>query len=307
MRETNMKLTDKRLDIQEIKREHEGLLAPTPQNIRPEDLKVMWYGMQCDRGLKALKASTTRLKAWDKLHGESCEDAIKTFELEMELAKNHFDREKKRMSKEIIKHPIAKRLCKIKGFTPYQLGIIMYYIKDVTRFKTPSSLCVYAGVSAYNGKAINKTNLATLRKEIYDKDPTREHQFGFSTDFKGRMYTVVECLLRARGFFFELYGQMKSRLIERAINNDETFIASVEDATGTKMVAGRHYMKGRNCQSVEMWAHSNSTWRCARILLHLIYTEWFMNLGLKPRNPYPIEYLGHHSLIKLDDIIAKEQ
>lgn len=111
--------------------------------------------------------------------------------------------------------------------------------------------------------------------------------------------------MRSSPFFKNLYDQMKTRLLNRALTNGECYKPSPEEIKKSKgkLKKERFYIKGRKNQSVEAWAHSNAFVRVQRTLLHLIYTEWMRYEGLEPRVPYALEYLGHMTLISLDDVL----
>ena len=159
-------------------------------------------------------------------------------------------------------------------------------------------------------KAKTRLTLNAIRKihaEQYTGDPDAYRPFGYNTALQQRLYIITDSLIRAKGWFYEFYQRQRVRIEEKAINEDRVFVATAEDAKGTKMKAGEFYMKARNTQSLKAWSNSGARWRVARTLLHLIYKEWRDYKGLECRNPYPIEYLGHSQLITLDDVLARDE
>jgi hypothetical protein len=131
---------------------------------------------------------------------------------------------------------------------------------------------------------------------------------GFNTDFSGRMFVIIDCLLRAKGWFYTYYSGIRSRLETRALNGGETFVATIQDQKESKgiMKAGHHYMKGKKNQSLIMWSDKNAKRRVARTFLHFLWTEWRDIAGLEVRLPYAIDYLGHSGLIKLEEVIKAD-
>jgi len=108
--------------------------------------------------------------------------------------------------------------------------------------------------------------------------------------------------MRSRGYFYNMYGQIKERLMQKAINENRA-----ELIVSTEHKEGKLYMKGRKNQSLILYADRGAKRRCKRILLHLIYTEWRTSLGMEVRIPYPMEYLGHQVTITLDDVVAYDK
>lgn len=306
-KKANQELNKLRIHEQEIKSES-GKLADAPITVMPEDLRMMYSSYIVIDLLKRFVAYQNKLKGLARDYGNIYSEVEDSLKADLKQYQEGFISAKKKLEKIAKKHPLAKELCKIKGFTPYQLGLIMGYVKDISKFDTPSKLCVYAGVANKHGMHISKTNITAIRKEDHRLHPGRESEFGFNTAFKGRMYIIVDCLLRSRGYFYYMHGRLRERLEQRAINNNECFVASEDqqkDSKG-KMKAGQYYMRGRKNQSLKAWSNSNARWRIARTLLHLIYTEWRQLRNLPARNPYPIDYLGHNSLITLNDVLDYE-
>jgi hypothetical protein len=208
------------------------------------------------------------------------------------------------VEKIVKKHPLWERLEGIKGFTAYQLALIMAYTKDISKFDTPSKYVVYAGIGVINGMPITKANLNKI-KEYYSSQG-KEFK-GFHTVFAGRMLGVVaDCLIRPKGFFYNMYLNIRKRLVERCINGGEVVEQEkeVKGKDGVVRKEKRYYMKNKKNQSLEAFTHSNAKRRIVRTLLHLIWTEWRTLRELPVRNPYPHDYLGHTSLITLEEVKA---
>lgn len=178
----------------------------------------------------------------------------------------------------------------------------MSYMKDVSRFDSPSALMVYSGIGAISdnetGKSypVTKANIAKI-KEIYSRQG-REFK-GFNTALSGRMYTICDCLIRAKGFFYYKYLDMRKRLEERA--KAEGGIEWRGEETEKKA-----YMLGKNNQSLIMWSERNARRRIARILLHLIWEEWRKLKGLSTKGSYVQDILKHTTIISLDQVLKAD-
>ena len=312
--ETKKNLTALRVEAQNVKNSSPKLGEKT-MAVHPEDITLMFAAEMCNEHLKQGIRINNKIKAYQRMYGMNHPVVVDDL---LPFAAEFFESKElatKRLQTIVKKHRLTKRLRLIKGLGDYTIGLIMghmksiYVIDDETgekrpKFATPAALAVYAGVGVKYGLKVSKTNLNRIRERQYEELGNKD--FGFNTDFAGRMYAASDNLLKAtNGWFKHHYDQLRLRLTERCINNDETFVATAEDqkASKGKMQEGRRYIKGRKNQSIEAFTHSNAKTRIARILLHLIYTEWMTLEGLEPRIPYPIEYLGHNKLITLDEVI----
>lgn len=301
VKKTKKMLTNLRVLEQEVRAGADKLGEETTAK-QPEDLQLMFAGKMAVNLTKAKVAHENMMHGYVRAYGEVFPDVSEKLQELVDIFEKDFSKTKRHLEKTISTHPLVERLCQIKGFTPYRLSIIMSMVKDVAKFDTPSKLCVYAGVAPKSNLKVCKRNLNVIRQNTDNPD------FGYNTRLQGQLYITSESLLKARGYFKDFYDKVRSRLIQRAINNGECFLATKEDqkASNGVMKAGEYYMLGRKNQSLKMWSHSNTMTRIGRTLLHLIYTEWRTHLELPVRNPYPIEYLGHQQIITLDDVLAFE-
>lgn len=309
IKETLEKLANLRVEEAQVKEDGPSPLGEEPQALMPEDVVLMFAGKLVNELLKQSTASKNMLAGYERAYGEIYPGVGVVLEEFLAEFLKGFAEAKKQLIKIGELHPLSHRLCKIRGFTPYQLALVMSHIKDIGRFDTPSKLMVYAGVGVKYGLKVCKRNMNKIRQiqhERYTGAPEDYTEFGYNTALQGRMYVISDSLLRARGFFYDFYTGIRARLEERAINNDETFVCTVDQAKGTKMKAGERYMKGRNTQSLIAWSNSNAKARVQRTILHMIYKEWRDLRGLPCRNPYPIDYLGHSQYIKLEDVLRFE-
>lgn len=309
--EVKRKVTTLRISEQKLIEDWGEKMGPETTPVHPEDLRLMYVGKLMTNILKMKVAASNQLKGYERAYGETHPEVLELLMEDLESFEKDFERTKKRITKLAEEHPLSEQLCKIKGFTPYSLALIMAYVKDIGRFDTPSRLCVYAGVAPKGKVKVCKRNineLNRLKQEAYTGEPDDYKNFGYNTELQGRMYVIADCLMRAGGWFYNHYGQIRQRITERAINDGMTFKPSPDEmkASKGKMKPGQLYMLGRVNQSLEAWTNSGAKVRLARILLHLVYTEWRTLRGMTARNPYPIDYLGHNSLITLQDVLRYE-
>lgn len=312
--QTFSELNDVRLIEDELKRKSPPQkLGDVTKAVLPfQDVEAIYLAMCGSNLLKAKVANNNRLKAVIRDYNITNPDHIAKLGNYQHHFESQLDSTKRKLERWMEDNELANSICRIKGISPWQIAMIMLEVKDVRRFATPSKLMVYSGVAEMYGMKICKANLHAIeeiRYQRYTGKPEDYTRFGYNTAFQGRMYTIAcDILIKQKGWFYYHYKEQAKRLVTKAINEGRAFVATEEAcaAEGAKMKVGEWYMKGRKNQSVVMFGHKGAIWRNARILLHIIYSEWMILLGETPRNPYPIEYLGHSTLIKLDDIINFE-
>jgi hypothetical protein len=287
----------------------------------PSDIEVMFLGKMCAFALDFQTRMQNTLAGMKRAYGDVDDETEKKLTEYASLYIDDFEEAKNRATKVIRYHPLAENLCKIKGFTPYALGLLMSYIKDIKRFKTPAALCTYAGTVPKYGMHISKKNILAIRKLKHDEFDNVTHEeaeeaeeaevkeFGFNTRMQQRLYILQESLLRAGGFFYHEYKVIRERLHERAITKGECFMPTDDEVKASKgmMEKGKYYMVGRKNQSLIMWSHRNACWRITRIFLHILYHEWCLLEGIAPRIPYAVEYLGHERIITIEEILEFEK
>ena len=278
------------------------------------DMEVMFLGKMMLHNIEQGTRMGNMHRGLMESYGNVPEEAKERMTFYKDSFEKDFEEQKKVATKIIATHPLSKKLCQIKGFTEYQLGIVMACMKDVKRFPSPSNLFVYAGVAPKNGIVVTKGTMALHRMakhEFYGEgnEPEDFKEFGFNTTFKQRMYIIGESILKQKGFFYNEFLKARKHLEERAINNGECFVATELDQKTSKgiMRAGERYMVGKKNQSLIMWSYKNAFWRQCRTLLHFIYCEWCELEGIQARELYCIEYLGHQRKMTIDECLAYEK
>ncbi len=304
--------------IEDVKLNVRKLFKDTP----PSDIEVMYMGKMCSMAMDFQVRSQNALGGMMRSYGVVEGEVNDRLQLYAKLYQKDFEESKARATKVIKYHPLAQKLCVIKGFTPYSLGLLMSYIKDIKRFKTPAALCTYGGTVPKYGIHVSKKNIKEIREikhremepfikaaELDDAvDETMLKEFGYNTRMQQRLFNLQESFLRAGGFFLSEYRKIRPRLEERAMTAGECFQATAEDVKESKgvMELGKYYMTGRKNQSLIMWSHRNACWRITRIFLHILHHEWSLLEGVAPRIPYAVEYLGHQRIITLQDVVDYE-
>lgn len=318
-------ITRKRNEIQEAKMEAGKLGEETVAFIPEEDIEVMFAAENVINLIKQEVQSENKLKALYRTYPEITDDLKNRLKAQTEIFAQNREIAKKQITKIVEKHPLWKQFEPIKGFTPYQLGILMGLIKDPTKFATPGKLMMYAGLGVWKGLPVTKMHLNKIKDGYLNEG--REFK-GFNTMFGGRMEVITDCLMRGGGWFYDFYNRKKTYKIEKARNTQLNvsepgvievdnqgqitatpngrfcFVATKEDhkASNGVMEVGKEYMWGKKNQSLVSFADRTAKKSMKRILLHLVYSKWLEHKGITPRIPYAIEYLGHNHHIKLEEI-----
>lgn len=294
-------INKKRIGIQEDKSKVEKLGEETDAVI-PDDLDIMYAGKLCRMLVEMEVSAGNIISGYERKYPNMPDTTKEKLANQKDVFLDKFATAKKDLSKMIEKHPLWDRMSGIRGFTSYQLGLVMSYIKDISRFNSPSALMVYSGIGAISdnetGRAypITKANIPKI-KEIYSRQG-KEFK-GFNTALSGRMFTICDCLIRAKGFFYYNYLDQRKRLEERAKN--EGMIEWKGEGEERKA-----YMKDKKTQSLIMWSERNARRRMARILLHLIWKEWRELKGLPTRDSYVADQLKHTTIISLDQVLRAD-
>lgn len=298
------KLAKVRVKTQDIKSSADEPLGEKTSAILPEDITVMYLGKMALTFMKSSVRFSNMLSGYKRDYPEISEE---TFE-NLNGINHEFDLKfasiKRKIEKDVAGHPLVEKFSQIKGVTGYQVAILMAIIKDISKFDTASKLAVYGGIACVNGMPVVKANLNKIKDYRFE---TQNKEFkGFNTMLSGRMFVIVESMLKQKGWFYHYYQRLRKRLTERCLNGGETFICTAEQAKESKgkMKKGRHYMVGKKNYSLESFTHNNARRRCARVFLHIFWFEWRELRGLPTRIPYPLEYLGHTDYIKFEEIIA---
>lgn len=344
-------ITSKRVSVAKEK-SSVGKLGPKTVAYIPDDIEVMYAAKNVLDLMQQQVKSENALGAFMREYPTISEEIRARLRDQANLFKDNFDIAKKHTTQLCEAHPLWASFKDIKGFTAYQMGIIMACVKNPAKFHTPSALMMYAGLGAYKGMPVNKLNLNKI-KETYHSEG-KEFK-GFNTLLAGRMEVITDCLMRGKGWFYNFYLNKKDQKIQVAMNEklktlkygdqitdsvgnpageftEETavwdavardfkgriiatptgthcFVATKEarKESGNVMEVDKEYMWGKKNQSLISFADRAAKKAVKRILLHLVYTAWMEHKGLVARNPYPIEYLGHPTLIKLEHVVAYDR
>jgi hypothetical protein len=329
-------VNQKRIDIKAIKDEFKKF-GDESTPVIPNDIEVMYLAKLCDNSLRNDIRNQNALAGYKKAYKDEIDPhTMERLVFYQKQYASDFDTAKARLETVMSFHPLYQVLKDIKGLSPYQLGMIMMFVKKPERFATPSKLMVYSGLAAIDGKPVNKANLPFHKEYYQNQGKLNDNRltFGFNTKFSGRLYVLGDCLIKSGGYFYNQYVKIRERLEQRCINGGECFTMTAEEAKlinkqvekeleqieksgddgfiveeqkPQKVKVGELYMKGKKNQSLKMFTHVNAKKRILRTLLHTIYYQWMKIKGIEARNIFAVDYLGHNLFITLEDILAYDQ
>lgn len=229
-KEVQLEIADKRNAVKKLK-SSAGKLGKKTEATIPTDIEVMFIGKLCDMLIRNNVRAANIMSGYIRDYSIVDERILHNLKGYASDYANDFDIAKKRLSKVAEKHPLWQNLRGILGFTPYALGLLMTFIKNPAKFNNFSNLAVYSGVASVKDDTtgedvpVNKANINRL-KEIYAR---KGKEFkGFNTAMSGRLFVIASCLIRSKGYFYDLYNHQKERLIERSTNEGSSFIATKE-------------------------------------------------------------------------------
>lgn len=217
VRKTKEALTTVRLKEQEIKR-GAGKLGDVTIATAPDDIEIFFVSRMCNNLIENKVSTSNIMEAFMKEYKITDPQVKEKLKEYQGIFEDDFEKYKERLLNITDANPLWGRMKGIAGFTSYQLGLIMGHIKDIAKFNTPSRLIMYSGMGSKNGVPVTLANLNKI-KDMYAKEG-REFK-GFNTQLSGRMFVIVSCLLRAKGYFYNMYITMCKRLIERILNGNE--------------------------------------------------------------------------------------
>ena len=158
---------------------------------------------------------------------------------------------------------------------------LIAHIQPIGDFPTASHLWAYAGY-----KVDNKTGRAVVRKAGV--------QSNWNDELKVLGYQLVECFIKQRAPYRELYDSYKAR--KQAEHPEPVDSGRKNRKTGKPIM---DYTK--------MHLHKMAIRYCFKIFLSHLWEVWRELEGLPVRGPYVIEYMGHQKLMSPWEFVKREE
>ena len=169
------------------------------------------------------------------------------------------DKTKAVMANEVRQHPAWPWMTKVKGIGPQTASLMLAYLLPPIPEKGPSSWYKAAGLYAI--QVTGKDGEPESRMPRYSH-LEKGQRATWHPRLRRNLYVVGTSLMRASGFYYEFYIQVKSAL---ALKHPD--------------------WKGRS--------HAVAFWKMVKLFLAHLYEVWAQAEGIQTRGAYPMEILGH--------------
>ncbi len=237
------------------------------------------FQLQFEKALTALKIRDTHL------------DKNGTPDLETKELLN----ESARFKKEFILKPVARLLeehpahpwfsC-VKGIGNENIAKVVSLI-DIERAPSISALWKYAGYAVVDGKA--------------DR-PKKGEKLTFNKTLKTMCYRVGVSLLKAHGISKAKGGTKFGEYYEKAMAEETRKI----EAQGKKIADVADIPKGKEEEYVNsLHVHNRAFRKMIKLFLGCLWMYWRKAEGLALRDPYPVEKLGHTTVIQPEEMVDR--
>jgi len=175
----------------------------------------------------------------------------------------------------IKNHPAYGWFSKVKGVGRENIGKVVATV-DIERATTISALWKYAGFSVENGASERRVKGEKLH---------------YNSQLRSMCWRLASSLLKAKGKFYEYYLKEKDKYYQRFENRS----VKIVPATSLPKKDGKRYEPEGMIS--EGHVHNMALRKMIKLFLSSLWLVWREAEGLPVTSPYPIDRLGHDSLI----------
>ncbi|MDI6883047.1 MAG: hypothetical protein QMC93_01045 [Patescibacteria group bacterium] len=182
-----------------------------------------------------------------------------------------------RLGKLLEEHPAYLWFSRVKGVGRENIAKVVGLV-DIDRANTISSLWKFAGYHVENGKA-----------------PKRQKGGGklsYNSRLRSMSWRLGSSLLRARGKFYDFYSQEKEKYIQKCSQKGIKIVSASQLPKDEK---GKRYEPEGVIS--EGHIHNYALRKMIKLFLACLWLVWRERVGLPIRPSYPIEHLGHTTVI----------
>ena len=178
-------------------------------------------------------------------------------------------------------HPAYSWFSLVKGVGKENIGKVVAQI-DIERATTISAVWKFAGYAPVDGKA--------------EKRVKGGGTLEYNSQLRSMCWRLGGSLLRAKGKFYDYYLREKEKSVQKYAGRGKAIVP----ASALPKVNG----KKQEIDSVisEGHVHNQALRKMIKLFLACLWLEWRKALDLPVTNPYPIDVLGHTSMIKPEDM-----
>jgi hypothetical protein len=216
-----------------------------------------------------------------KLQGRSDKETDDLLE-EMRKLEDYADG---RVASLIQEHPAYPWFSRVKGVGKENIGKVVGLV-DINKADTPSSLWKFAGYSVENGVAPKRVKGGG--------------KLAYNSRLRSMCWRLGSSLIKYDGCFRGLYDKEKKAYQERFAKDRIKIVPATQlpkDKNGKRYEPPDLISEGH--------VHAMALRKMIKIFLSCLWVVWREAEGLSTRPPYPIEKLGHTTLINPWDMVDK--
>ncbi|MFH1246568.1 MAG: hypothetical protein V1489_02210 [Candidatus Liptonbacteria bacterium] len=190
-----------------------------------------------------------------------------------------------RVAERVKTHPAYPWFSRVKGIGKENIGKVVGLV-DITKAATVSALWAFAGYDVVNGRA-----------------PRREkgEKLSYNSTLRTMCWRVGGSLMKAKGKFYDYYTSEKEKLVARLTRDGKKIVPT----TALPKKDGKHYEPEGLIS--EGHVHMMAFRKMIKLFLSLLWHEWRKAEGLPTRVPYPVEYMGHSSIVDPWEMVDKPE
>ncbi len=243
---------------------------------RNAEEEAMLRGVRKYQGLVRNRTATVNLfRSWERTGLATSEEVEIAISAHAEPKRKEADKLIAKLAKEVRPLPVwAKWMKHVRGLGDTLAVQLIAHIQPIRDFENVAKLWAYAGYKVVDGEAERRQ---------------RGKQSRWNPDLKLVCYQLGDCFVKAGGPYRELYDRYKAR--DRAVHPEpvpkvDTKGQPVKDRDGK---AWKLYTPGH--------MHKRAMRYAVKLFLSHLWQVWRELEGLPVRAPYPIEVLGHGTII----------
>jgi len=243
------------------------------------------FQIHFEQGLTALKIRNTHLKK-----NETPDPETEKFQSEMEKFKE------KKFLKPVAKilklHPAHPWFSRVKGIGQENIAKVLCFI-DINKAPTISSLWKYAGYAVVDGAG---------------ERPVKGKELHFNKTLKLMCYRVGTSLIKSHELIKSKGGEGTKfgAFFEKALKQE----AMKFESKGMKVLPTVDWKKLEDAEksenASEYYVHMRAFRRMIKLFLGCLWLYWRQAEGLPIRDPYPVEKLGHTTVIQPYEMIDRD-
>jgi len=184
----------------------------------------------------------------------------------------------------------------IRGIGPRLSGLLIANIYPISRFDTAAKLWAYCGLHVIDGKAARRK---------------KGEKANWSAELKTTAYKISESFLKAGGPYREQYDHYRDYIIAREIGKGiviwKTADSGKKSVAFAPKAANLEELKPSDKPETLGHIHAMALRHTAKLFLSHLWEKWRTLERLPTREPYPVQYLGHSTIITPEQMMTVKE